>query len=264
MKKFLIVLLCVVALGGCCRECPIKPTTTTSRGIVQISTIGALMEGLYDGQISCRELLTYGNLGIGTFAGLDGEMVVLDGTVFQIKADGKVYRPHPETKTPFAVVAFWNDPKEIFLEKGMNLDAVMQKIDALLQDKNIFYAVKLRGVFSKMKTRSVPAQIKPYPPLAEVVKNQPIFDFENISGVVVGFRTPEYMKTITVPGWHLHFLSDDRASGGHILDFEIEEGAVQIDEIRQFSMILPSQGEEFSKVNLEKERSDELRKIEGK
>ena len=90
--------------------------------------------------------------------------------------------------------------------------------------KTCFYAVMIQGEFSYVKTRSVPAQEKPYPPLAEVTKNQPTFEFTDVTGTMVGFRCPPYVTGINVPGYHLHFLTDDRTAGGHLLEFTVAPG----------------------------------------
>ena len=86
--------------------------------MTQTSTIDALLAGVYDGEMSCRELLTHGDFGIGIFDHLDGEMVVLNGTVYQVKIDGRVYQPAKELKTPFASVCFLSQSKKLSLKPG--------------------------------------------------------------------------------------------------------------------------------------------------
>lgn len=230
--------------------------------VMQVSTIDALVAGLYDGSLSCAGLLQYGDVGIGTFDRLEGEMVVLDGTVYQVKGDGTVHRPGPDMKTPFAAVCRFVADETIALHKGMDYKAVEQAIDASISGTNLFYAIKIMGTFSYMKTRSVPAQSKPYPPLAEAAKGQRIFEMRNIAGTIVGFRCPPYVQGINVPGYHLHFISDDRMQGGHILDFELDQGACHIDRCHRFLMVLPTEEEAFQKVDLSRDRSRELQQIE--
>jgi len=113
-----------------------------------------------------------------------------------------------------------------------------------------------------MKTRSVPAQAKPYPPLTEVTKNQPIFDLENVTGTLVGFRAHEYVKGIGVPGYHWHFISDDLTSGGHVLEFSFDNGIVEIDVCNRFLLILPEDEGDFSRIDLSQDRSEELDEAE--
>ncbi len=228
----------------------------------QVSTIDALLAGSYEGQMSLEKLLTYGNFGIGTFENLDGEMVLLDGRVYQVKADGKVYRPPLDLSTPFASVVQFKADYSFPIDKEMDLKGLEKMIEDTIPNKNLFYAIKVKGIFQTMKTRSVPAQKKPYPPLAEVTKNQLIFSFETISGTVVGFRSPVFVKGVNVPGNHLHFISDDFKSGGHVLDFRLQKGIIEIDRCHQFFMILPEKEGSFSQVDLGRDRTEELEKVE--
>ncbi len=257
MKKIILILVTFFALAvsGC--------STIPSNTITQISTIDALLAGVYDGHLSCSDLIKKGNFGLGTFNGLDGEMVVLNGKVYQIKSDGKVYMPAPETTTPFAAVSNFEAEQTYDVKKGLDFDTLKKQIDAKAPEMNIFCGIKIRGTFSKMKTRSVPGQKKPYPPLVEVTKNQPVFEMENVTGTIVGFRCPSYVKGINVTGYHLHFLSDDLTQGGHILAFTAEKGEISIDTYNKFFLILPEKNEAFDKTDLKIDREDELKKVES-
>ena len=230
--------------------------------VMQVSTIDALVAGLYDGTMPCSQLLQYGDVGIGTFDRLEGEMIVLDDIVYQVKADGRVYTPGPGMKTPFASVCRFGADDTITLKNGMDFKELEEAIDTSISNKNLFYAVKITGTFSYMKTRSVPAQDKPYPPLAAVTKNQSVFEMQDVSGTIVGFRCPTYVQGINVPGYHLHFISDDRTRGGHILDLETSTGICSVDRCNQFFLVLPTEGEAFKQVDLSKDRSKELYQIE--
>ena len=207
--------------------------------VTQVATIGALLDGGYDGYMTCGELTAQGGFGLGTFNRLDGEMVVLDGTVYQVKGNGTVSRPAQSVTVPFAMVVPFKQDIELKLTKGVDYERIKTIIDEAVPDKGLFCAIKVRGQFSVMKTRSVPAQDKPYPRLVEVVKHQSVFDLENVSGTIVGFRSPAYVKGgINVPGYHLHFISDDRTSGGHILAFETDRGTMQLDTCNRFVMMV--------------------------
>jgi acetolactate decarboxylase len=228
----------------------------------QVSTIDALLAGSYEGQLSIEKLLAFGNFGIGTFDNLDGEMIILDGRVFQVKADGKIYRPPLKITTPFASVVQFKADNAFPITKETDLPGLEKMIEDSNPNKNLFYAVKIKGTFQTIKTRSVPAQKKPYPPLSDVAKTQPVFNFEAVSGTLVGFRSPVFVKGINVPGDHLHFISDDFKSGGHVLDFRLLKGTVEIDVCNQFFMILPEGEGSFSQADLGRDRSGELEKVE--
>lgn len=215
-SRSLIALSILALFTGGCQTIPMDTLT-------QVSTIDALLAGDYDGHTSCEALLENGNFGIGTFDRLDGEMVLLDGKVYQVKADGHAYSPAPSQGTPFASVVRFSADTHLSLSGPMDMTALQEKLDVTAPGKNLFYAFKLNGTFARMKTRSVPAQVKPYPPLIEVTRNQPVFEMENVRGTLVGFRLPAFVKGINVPGYHLHFLSEDRSRGGHVLDLVLAE-----------------------------------------
>ncbi len=255
MKRYIAGILCLfLLLFGA--QAPAQDT------VMQVSTIDALVAGVYDGAMPCSKLLEYGDFGIGTFDRLEGEMVVFDGTVYQVKVDGKVYTPAGTVTTPFASVCRFEADHTFDIKNGMDFDQITQEIDASIANKNLFYAIKVTGTFTYMKTRSVPAQDKPYPPLAEITRNQSIFEKNHISGTIVGFRCPAYVKGINVPGYHLHFISDDRTWGGHILALETGTGTCAVDRCNEFLMVLPTEGEGFKAVDLSKDRSKELHQVE--
>lgn len=229
--------------------------------LFQTSTINALLEGIYDGETTYGELKQHGDFGLGTFNGLDGEMVGLDGKFYQVKADGIAYPVSDSAKTPFAVVTFFKTDKTVLLEKAEDYSQLKQYLDYSLPTKNIFYAIKIEGVFKYIKTRSVPGQTKPYPPLVEVTKNQPIFEFHDVKGTIVGFRCPVYVKGINVPGYHLHFITKNKKAGGHILECQMRNVNIEVDYTSKFFMVLPEHSE-FYKVDLSKEKQTELEKVE--
>ena len=250
-----VTIFLVIAIFGC------SHLPQNNDILFQTSTIDALLEGVYDGEITYKELKQHGDFGIGTFNSLDGEMIGLEGKFYQIKADGVAYLVDSSLKTPFAVVTFFEPDKSVSLVQDVDYDQLEQYLDNLLPTKNIFYAVKIEGIFRYIKTRSVPKQNKPYPPLVEVVKNQPTFEFHNVEGTIVGFRCPVYVEGINVPGYHLHFITGDKKAGGHLLECQIKNVKIEIDYTSEFYMALLGSNE-FYKVDLAKEKKTELEKVE--
>jgi len=271
-KRFLIITTFAVLLAvlfcavGCTGESVLtdSPTPHAARSdtLVQISTIDAILNGVYDGVMDYGELKTHGDFGIGTFAGLDGEMVARDGAFYQVKADGVAYAVDDAMETPFASVTFFLADMEKPLPADMDYAQLQAFLDGLLPTENIFYAVRVEGTFSYMKTRSVPGQQKPYPPLVEVTAQQPIFEFDDVAGTIVGFRSPPYVTGINVPGYHLHFLTSDAGAGGHILDFKIKQANAAIDFTDGFLMILPEEGNDFYNLDLSQDKQAELEEAE--
>ena len=223
--------------------------------------IDAILNGLYDGVLTYGELKDYGDFGIGTFAGLDGEMVALDGEFYQIKADGIAYLVNDDMTTPFACVIFFDAYREMPVREGMNYTQFRESLEGSINEKNIFHAVKIEGSFSYVKTRSVPGQEKPYPPLVEVTANQPIFEFHDIEGTIVGFCSPEYVEGLNVPGYHLHFITADRKADGHVLEFVVKDAKLTVDYTSELHIILPNT-EEFNRLDLTKSKKEELEEAE--
>lgn len=264
LKSFLLIIIIpiiVISLVSCTGNYLWK-YTTKGETLVQVSTIDTLLNGVYDGVIDFKTLKGYGDFGIGTFDRLDGEMIGYDNKFYQIRADGKAYQVSDEMTSPFASVTFFDLDSKIKLTDGMNFKKLQEYLDSELPTDNIFYAVKIEGIFTYMKTRSVPAQQKPYPSLTEATKNQPEFEFNEVSGTVVGFHCPPYVSAINVPGYHLHFIDESKNAGGHILDFKIKEATAYIDETSQFMMLLPNSESDFYKIDLNQDKQTEIEEIE--
>jgi acetolactate decarboxylase len=207
------------------------------------------------------ELKQKGDFGIGTLDHLDGEMVALDGIVYQARGDGKVIEVPDSTTTPFASMTKFSADTTTEGMSAKSYDELKETIDAGLPSENLFYAVKVTGNFPVMKVRSVTRQEPPYRPLTEVVNDQKLFDFAGTSGTLIGFRCPEYVQGVNVAGYHLHYLSADKSQGGHVLDFELAEGRVEVDRLSNFSMMLP-QSEHFLDMDLSEKNEEAIHKVE--
>jgi acetolactate decarboxylase len=229
--------------------------------IYQVSTITALQEGDFGGHMSLDALKKYGDFGIGTYDGLEGEMVEADGIFYQITADGKVRCSPGDALTPFAMTTFFEPDTLVNVGEKLCLTELEAFIDSLLPSRNIFYAIRIDGTFMHIKARSVPKQTSPFPRLAEAVKQQSVFEFENLDGTIVGFRLPEYIKGISTPGYHLHFLSVDKKSGGHLLECRLTGGRVMLDYTYRYELDLPLTGDFLSR-DLGGDRQKELEEIE--
>ncbi len=252
MKKLLCLFSLSVLVG-----CATAPKNT----VTQVSTIDALLVGAYDGQMTLAELRHHGNFGLGTFHALDGEMIVLDGEIWQAKSDGTLHRPAPSETTPFAALINFEADQTTSLKGTLTDEALKEKIDELAPNQNLFLAVRADGNFPHMKVRIIPRQNKPYPPLIDAAKVQPVYEYTNITGTVVGFRCPAFVKGINVPSYHLHFISNDRKRGGHILDFTMDSAELSLDSCNRFNLILPD-AEHFGSLDLTQDRSHELEKVE--
>jgi len=257
-----LVTLAGVALALLFSGCATTPRTPSTEVLTQVSAIDALLAGGYDGQTSLAALRRSGDFGIGTFHALDGEMILLDGAFYQAKADGHIYQPALTDTTPFASVVHFQAQKTTTITGEMDWAKLTATADMLAGDANALCAIRVHGTFRQVKVRSVPGQQKPYPPLAEVAKTQPVFELSNVTGTLVGFRAPPFVKGLNVPGYHLHFLSDDHQSGGHVLSLTLESGTLELASYTLFQVQLPAAPGTLAGLDLHKDRAQELKAVE--
>jgi acetolactate decarboxylase len=232
-----------------------------SLGMAEATFIGNLLSGNYEGDVSFTELRTSGDFGLGTFDALDGEMVALDGEFYQVKADGIAYEVDEQLKTPFAVVTFFEPDLHRTLTGPVGYEDLCDCLDRIVGDMDECHAVRVDGLFHYVKTRSVPRQRKPYPPLVEVVKHQPIFELRDVRGSLVGFRFPNYAQGLNVPGYHLHFITENRRGGRHLLECHIAHGELRVDHEVDLRLELPT-GIDAVEPDVSAAKKDVLDRIE--
>lgn len=255
LKRFFwIAILSITTLIGVMMPGKIQ-AHTSSNTLFQTSTISALSVGIYEGNTNFQQLKKYGDFGLGTVNYLDGEMIGLDGKFYQVKADGVASIIPDAIASPFATVTFFKPEKLIRLAGQMNYQQFQESLDRRLTTKNHPYAIRIQGNFPYLKFRSVPKQSSPYRPLADALKEQSVFELRNVNGTLVGFRTPKYMEGVNVKGYHFHFLTANRKTGGHILDGQFQNAKVEIDTISNIEMNLPKTAE-FDQADLGDGRPD--------
>lgn len=194
----------------------------------QTSLISSLMDGVYEDEMSIGELLSHGSFGIGTFNALDGEMIILDGQCFQLKGDGTTRPASMSQHTPYATVTNFVPSHRLEIARPLHRPDLSKLIDNLLPSANYMYALRISGHVDWVTTRTVVQQDKPYRPMVQATDGEQVVRAEEIDGVFVGFRTPVYQQGISVPGCHVHFIDDTRTRGGHVVDFQIVTGAVEV------------------------------------
>lgn len=213
MPRFsrLLLLLAVSLLLAACQHGPRKPA------LYQYSTLAALMAGNYEGQATVGELAAKGDFGLGTYNGLDGEMVVLDGTFRRADSGLRLNTVAPGTHVPFASLVFFAPQGQSQLPALPDLPGLSSWLDAQIAAPRLFAAAKVQGTFARLTIRSVPAFSPPYPGLMEALKSQTVRELTDASGTLVGIRAPAETAGAAVPGWHFHFVSEDGTTGGHVL-----------------------------------------------
>jgi acetolactate decarboxylase len=232
---------------------------------VQAGTLAALLEGGYDGDATLAEILRLGDLGLGTVQHLDGELVVLDGAAWAVRSDGRVDALDGSVRTPFAVVCRFRGETSLHCNRPWTLAELRDRIDGVatgemsgLDDEIV--AVRATGRFADLRLRSVARQHHPYPPLRDVVAHQTEWQVTSAVGTIVGFRFPDTLAGVEVPGYHVHFLSDDRTAGGHVIDLTMLDGDVQLQHCDNLHVELPAGVALGSPGAVDR---DEVRQVEG-
>ncbi|MFM1964410.1 MAG: hypothetical protein RL134_135 [Actinomycetota bacterium] len=186
--------------------------------VAQVGTFDYLVQPDYDGLASLRDVVGDSTIGLGTFDRLDGELIMIGGTVYRVGTDGVPRKASLTRSTPWFEGVRFTPQASMRLDEGTECSALLPLIDKLADTGEGMVAVRLIGTFTTLTARSVPAQSQPYPPLAEVVAEQTVFPLQNVAATLVGFRTGADLLGIGAPGVHLHGLTRARDAGGHILN----------------------------------------------
>jgi acetolactate decarboxylase len=227
----------------------------------QVSTTTALVEGVYQGAVRVATLREHGDFGLGTFEGLDGEMVIVDGHFFQVRSDGSVREVDDNALSPFALVTGFTSESAFTLDDCPDLAHLTSRLDTLRHSDNVIFALRVDGSFDYMHTRAM-CRTKEGVPLVQAASVQPEFEFHDIAGTLVGFWSPEYVKTLNVPGYHLHFISTDRTHGGHLLQCRGRGLHLQIQREGNYHIAMPETAD-FLKADLRKDPTGDLARAEG-
>lgn len=279
MKKILAIILMsamIISVSGCSaarntsQDTAQKTAQDTSNdsqnreSIYQVALLQSLTQGYYDGIIKVSELKEHGDIGIGTFEGVNGEMIVLDGKVYQALGDGSVQEADNDETVPFSNVTFFDKDITSDISDIKNIDALKENLNKTVDEngRNMFYFIKINGTFNKMNVRSELKQKKPYKSLDKALAtDQREFNYKDIKGTVVALYCPDYMDGLNTPGWHFHFVSDDRKKGGHILELAFDNAKAEFDKTSGFEMKL-SDNKTFQKLELAKDVSQAIKKVE--
>jgi acetolactate decarboxylase len=224
------------------------------------SPVNALVQGILREDKTLAEILAHGNFGLGTFNDLDGEMVLVDGIFYQLKSDGSVEKSDLSSASPYACVTHFESIEPISLSGPLNYLDLQNSITKTMLSANLIYAIRVEGLFSNIHARSVPKQ-HCYRPLVDVAGEQVEFNFQSIAGQLVGYWTPDFMGSVTVPGFHLHFLSEDKLHGGHLLGCTLESATLWLQPIDQLTLDLPH-STEYLEAELIKDTFSALNKAE--
>ena len=252
-----IIITGLLCLNGSNR----KTVSAKTNSIFQYSTLSALLEGVYDGEMTIGELKKHGDYGIGTFNALDGEMILYDGKCYKVSSDSKVTKVSDSATTPFAAICSFVPDTVIRIDRVLKFNQLKQYIDSVVPSTNLLYAYKISGSFDSIIIRSVPKQEKPYKRLIEAYKMQGVYTFTQQEGILFGYKFPKYLKDVNMDDFHLHFLSSDKSRGGHLLNCTFSIVYVSVAYIRNYQIQLPDNV--YFNTSILTNKKSELINIEG-
>lgn len=233
--------------------------------IYQISTLQALALGYTRSVVTVKELLEHGDIGLGTFEDVNGEMIIVDGQCFRATEDGTVWEAEPDMGVPFASVAKADFSPCFEVRDIPDIEKMKEILTLKIEEDfglNSMHIVRIDGAFNRVCARSESAYHSQHVDLKDILsQTQRDFMFENIAGTMVCIYYPDYMDGINAPGWHLHFLSEDRSKGGHVFDLELESGKVQLAKINNIEIQLPTEPA-FDTYSLKEASGNDIKQVE--
>ena len=215
--------------------------------LFQHGSIGTLMTGLFEGSLSINELLKHGDMGIGTFDELNGELIVLDGKAYQSRQDGIFSIASDHQKVAYALVGSFQEDETITFNNKLSASEVKEKILTHLDSRNTFSMFRIDGEFENVHVRTVIKQEKPYPRLINATKDQLEFNIDKCKGTIVGFYIPELYLGVSGSGFHLHFINDEKNLGGHLLNFTLNYGKIKCQVAENIDLHFPLNDSNFMK-----------------
>lgn len=221
--------------------------------------------GYSRGVVTVGELLQHGDIGLGTYEDVNGEMIMLDGCCYRATDDGTVVKADKDMGVPFAAVTRFTEVPALELGAVGDIEELKQIMDLKIEEGfglNSMHVIRVDGCFGKICARSEAPYRSQHVSLKEILKiTQTEFFFENISGSLVCVYFPDYMDGINAPGWHLHFVSDDRKYGGHVFDLIMEKGSMKVNKISQIQIQIPTTPA-FDTYALKEASQSEIEEIE--
>lgn len=192
---------------------------------------------------------------------MDGELLSLDGTVYQLQSEGRVREASLSDQIPFGMTTNFV-PQLTKTVKLENKEAIDRELEAFNKNStNLFMSYRIKGRFKRIKARTVTGQEYKGQPLSELGDKQFIASYEDVEATIVGFWSPKSWQGFSVAGEHLHFISEDRKAGGHVLELEAESVEMGMATASNIHIELPT-SDDFNAANLVSDDA-EIAKVEG-
>ena len=211
--------------------------------LYQHGTLALMVPGLLKGTLTSGGLLEHGDTGIGTGEGLDGELIILNGVVYQVRGNGEVRVMPKQDTIPFGNI-HWADYQSLGNVTDLELDQLGKHI-LKGHSANTFFSVEVKGNFKNVTTRAVIKSNPPYKTLAQTADDQRVFQADIIEGTLLGYFMPTLYAGAAVGGFHWHFLSDDHTFGGHVLAVGGATGALGFQQFDSLDLHLPTNDADF-------------------
>jgi acetolactate decarboxylase len=258
MMKLRMIIYCIIiiVITACNDQETVEKATIDTSGnadeFYHYSIWTALVNKVYDGNLTVQEGKKKGDIGLGTYNGADGELIMLDGTMYHVPSSGEVKIAPDTLRIPYLNATFFNKEFSFEFNDRLNYDTLRKLVQKQFPSRNFFYAFRIHAELDSLKLGSLYKQEKPYQEgLDSLMPKRPVFNKTNVSGTMVGFFCPDFMGDINVAGFHLHFISDDKQTGGHVMEFTGKNFRVEMDKLTSYRFVLPDT-EDYRQVNLEK------------
>lgn len=258
MKKYFIPFFGLIIMG--CNSLQNDKTTAKAGVDAKVSSFfqyniwGAFVNRVFDGSLTVKELKLKGDIGLGSFDMLDGEMVMLDGIAYRIREDGVVSEGKNADEIVYADATFFHPDCQYATSEEVNFDSLRKVLNSHLPSPNNFYAFKIIGEFDSIKLGGLHKQSAPFEKgLDYLIPNRPIFIGKKIRGTMIGFYCPSFIGDINAAGFHFHFISEDKKLGGHVMEIKATNFLkVSMQKLVNYEFKLP-ESEAFETVQFDKQ-----------
>ena len=78
------------------------------------------MKGIFNGEVTVKQLRNYGDVGTGVFHNLDGEMIMLDGKCVRVHLDGTIEPVGDAAMISFGEVTFFDPDITVNIDNEMD------------------------------------------------------------------------------------------------------------------------------------------------
>ncbi|MCH9613750.1 MAG: Alpha-acetolactate decarboxylase [Chlamydiia bacterium] len=205
--------------------------------IFQVSTVGALRDGVFNGDFTLKDLKLKGDFGVGVTNHLDGDWVAYNGKFYRTTKNITLEELSPSEKIPYGVVTFFKAPTRFTLKSINSLSDLTTKVEGLFKNKNIPYAILIEGTFTRVDLENSKKQSPPYTELKNASMDE--YKVDNEKGMLIGFWFPPVMNPVSVPRLHVHYLPRNHAKGGRVVNVKAKSVKVAIQGANNLDIYFP-------------------------